>query len=114
MHIEQLRDYCISKKAVSESFPFDEDTLVFKVAGKMFALVSLSEATSVNLKCEPEKAIELRSQYQAITPGYHMSKVHWNTVQFNEDVSDELLLEMVGDSYNLVVKGLPKKIREQL
>lgn len=114
MHIEELRDYCISLPAVTEEFPFDNDTLVFKVAGKMFALTSLSNPVSVNLKCEPEKAVEYRSTYNAVSPGYHMSKIHWNTVQFNNDVEDALLLQMVLDSYRLVVQGLPKKIREAL
>lgn len=114
MHIEGLRDYCISLPAVTEDFPFDNDTLVFKVAGKMFALTSLSSPVSVNLKCDPEKALEYRAMYNAVNPGYHMSKIHWNTVQFNEDVDDNLLLQMVKDSYKLVVQGLPKKIRETL
>lgn len=114
MHIEQLRDYCISLPAVTEEFPFDNDTLVFKVAGKMFALTSLANPVSVNLKCEPERAIEYRASFGAVNPGYHMSKIHWNTVTFNEDVDDKLLLQMVMDSYRLVVKGLPRKIRETL
>lgn len=111
MNVELFRENCINRIAVTESFPFDEDTLVFKVAGKMFALISLSEANSANLKCNPERAIELRSQYNAIAPGYHMSKTHWNTVMFNQDVSDELLLELVDHSYSEVVKGLTKKLR---
>ncbi|MES2779439.1 MAG: MmcQ/YjbR family DNA-binding protein [Bacteroidota bacterium] len=114
MHIELLRDYCINLPAVTEEFPFDNDTLVFKVAGKMFALTSLSNPVSVNLKCDPEKAVEFRANYGAVQPGYHMSKIHWNTVTFNEDVDDKLLLQMVMDSYQLVVKSLPKKIRESL
>lgn len=114
MHIEGLRDYCISLPAVTEEFPFDNDTLVFKVAGKMFALTSLSNPVSVNLKCDPEKALEYRAMYNAVSPGYHMSKTHWNTVHFNEDVDDVLLLQMIKDSYNLVVQGLSKKIRETL
>jgi predicted DNA-binding protein (MmcQ/YjbR family) len=114
MNIELLREHCISKPAVTEEFPFDNDTLVFKVAGKMFALTSLSAPVSVNLKCDPEKVEELRQTYEAINPGFHMNKTHWNTVQFNEDVNDTLLLKMVDESYHLVVKGLPKKVREQL
>ena len=114
INIELLREHCISKKAVTEEFPFDNDTLVFKVAGKMFALTSLSSPVSVNLKCDPEKALEYRANYGAVKPGYHMSKIHWNTVSFNEDVDDKLLLQMVIDSYNLVVKSLPKKVRESL
>lgn len=114
MNIELLREHCVSKPAVTEEFPFDNDTLVFKVAGKMFALTSLSEPVSVNLKCDPEKVEELRQTYDAVNPGFHMNKTHWNTVHFNEDVNDTLLLSMVNDSYNLVVKGLPKKVRDQL
>ena len=114
MHIEQLHDYCIAKKGVEETFPFDNDTLVFKVMGKMFALTSLSKPVSVNLKCDPEKAIELRASYGAIIPGYHMSKVHWNTVNFNEDASDALILELVDHSYQLVVSSLTKKLQQEL
>jgi predicted DNA-binding protein (MmcQ/YjbR family) len=114
MHVEQLRDFCIALPAVTEEFPFDNDTLVFKVAGKMFALTSLSKPVSVNLKCEPDLAVEYRSCYTAVEPGFHMSKTHWNTVSFNEDVDDTLLLKMVLQSYQLVVKGLPKKLRESL
>lgn len=114
MNIELLREHCIGKNAVTEEFPFDADTLVFKVSGKMFALISLSDPTNVNLKCDPEQAILYRQEYTAVTPGYHMSKVHWNTVLFNEDVNDRLLLKMVDDSYLLVVSGLPKKVRDTI
>lgn len=114
MNIELLREHCVAKKAVSEEFPFDNDTLVFKVAGKMFALISLKAPDSVNLKCDPEMAVEQRQNYDAVAPGFHMSKTHWNTVAFNSDVNDKLLLQMVDDSYNLVVAGLPKKVRESL
>jgi predicted DNA-binding protein (MmcQ/YjbR family) len=104
----------MSKKGVEETFPFDEDILVFKVMCKMFALISISDPHSVNLKCNPEKAIELRASYGAVNPGYHMSKVHWNTVNFNEDVDDKLILEMVTDSYNLVVSSFTKKMKAEL
>ena len=114
MHIEQLRDYCITKKGVEETFPFGEDTLVFKVMGKMFALTSLSEPVSVNLKCDPEKAIELRASFGAIIPGFHMNKTHWNTVKFNEDASDKLILELIDHSYQLVVSSLTKKLQQEL
>lgn len=118
MHIEQLRDFCLSKKGVTEEFPFDVDTLVFKVMGKMFALIPLSKWERnekwLNLKCDPEKAIELRSEYEAIKPGYHMSKKHWNTITVNEDVSDNLVLELVNHSYDSVVNGLTKKVRTEL
>lgn len=114
MNIELLREHCIAKNAVTEEFPFGEDTLVFKVAGKMFALTSLSDPTSVNLKCDPEKVEEYRQQYNAVQPGYHMNKKHWNTVLFNQDVNDKQLLQMVTDSYLLVVAGLPKTMRESV
>jgi predicted DNA-binding protein (MmcQ/YjbR family) len=118
MHIEQLRTYCISKKGVTEHFPFDVDTLVFKVMDKMFALVPLSKWERgekwLNLKCNPEKAVELREEFEAIKPGYHMSKKHWNTITVNEDVSDEMIIELIDHSYDLVVAGLTKKAKAEL
>lgn len=115
MNIEQLREYCISKKGVTESFPFDEHTLVFKVMGKMFALVALERLPSqVNLKCDPERALTLREEYDGIIiPGYHMSKKHWNTL-FLDQLPPLFLKELIDHSYNLVVSKLPKRIREQL
>ena len=118
MNIQQYFEYCLSKKGVTEHFPFDEDTLVFKVGGKMFALSSLSAwengTASVNLKCDPEKAEELRANYDSIEPGYHMSKVHWNTVAFNGDVPDKMVRGLIDDSYDLVVKSLTKKAQAEL
>ncbi|QXP66630.1 MmcQ/YjbR family DNA-binding protein [Polaribacter sp. AHE13PA] len=119
MHIEQLRDFCISKKGVTEHFPFDEVTLVFKVMDKMFLLTSLTSwekvEAKINLKCIPEKAIELREEFEGITAGYHMSKKHWNTVLLNSsDVSDDLAKELINHSYDLVVKGLTKKLQKEL
>ncbi len=114
MNIEMLRDYCIGKPGVSESFPFDEVTLVFKVANKMFALTGLDSDLTVNLKCEPEKAVELRETYSCVLPGRHMSKIHWNTVDFNNDVSDKLMLELINHSYDLVFKSLTKKIQNEI
>jgi predicted DNA-binding protein (MmcQ/YjbR family) len=111
LNIEQLREYCISKKATTESFPFDEDTLVFKVMGKMFCLVSLSEPDSINLKCDPEKAIELRERYSCVLPGYHMNKKLWNTVMLDDSVSKKIICEWIDHSYDEVVKKLPKKDR---
>jgi len=102
MDIVEIREYCLSKPNVTESLPFDEDTLVFKVNGKMFALTNLTGDLSLNLKCDPEKAIELREQYPAVVPGYHMSKVHWNTVWIDGSVSDKLIREWIDDSYELV------------
>ena len=118
MNIQQLYEFCLSKKGVTEHFPFDEDTLVFKVGGKMFALTSLKKfetgQPSLNLKCNPEKALELRANYQGIEPGYHMSKVHWNTVHINQDVSAKLLCELITHSYDLVFKSLTKKIQDEI
>lgn len=114
MDIEKLREYCISKKGVTEEFPFGEDTLVFKVAGKMFALTGLDGDLSINLKCDPELAIELRERYPAVQPGYHMNKTHWNTVFIDGSVSDKLVCEWIDHSYDIVVSKLPKKMREAL
>jgi predicted DNA-binding protein (MmcQ/YjbR family) len=111
MNIEELREYCISKKGVTEGFPFDEETLVFKVGGKMFALTNLDGEPSVNLKCDPEKAIELREQYSAIISGYHMSKIHWNTVYMDRSLPENLIKELIDLSYELVLASLPKAKR---
>ena len=112
MNIEAFRQYCLSKKGVTEEFPFDEDTLVFKVMGKMFALVPLERIPSqVNLKCDPEKAIELREEWDGvIMPGYHMSKVHWNTL-FLEQLPADLIMQLTDHSYALVVAKFPKKLK---
>ena len=118
MNLETYYEYCLSKKGVTEHFPFDEDTLVFKVGGKMFALSSLKQwekgQPSINLKCDPERAGELRAEYDAIQPGFHMSKIHWNTIKINTDVSDALVKELIDHSYELVFKSLSKKIRLEL
>jgi len=115
MNIETLREYCLSKKAVTEDFPFGETTLVFRVEGKIFLLVALDASPlQFNAKCDPEKAIELREAYDAIQPGYHMNKKHWNTVIIDGSVSTSLLKEMIDDSYKLIVQSLPKKTRDNL
>ena len=116
MNIEQFREYCISKKGVTESFPFGEETLVFKVMGKMFALTGLeTNPATANLKCDPERAIELREEYDGlIIPGYHMSKVHWNTVELERNIPQEMVLELIDHSYDLVVKSLTKKLQAEL
>ena len=114
MNIEELREYCLSKKGVTESFPFDETTLVFKVMGKMFALTDTEDEFSINLKCDPEKAIELREKYPAVQPGYHMNKKHWNTIYVDGSVSDEKLKAWIDDSYWLITNSLPKKDRIKL
>lgn len=114
MDIEHYRNHCISKAGVTESFPFDSNTLVFKVMGKMFALCDVNNFESINLKCDPELAIELREQYEGVTPGYHMSKVHWNTVLTDGGIDDRLICEWIDMSYNLVVKSLTKKVQAEL
>ncbi len=119
MHIEQVRDFCIAKKGVTEHFPFDDVTLVFKVMGKMFALTGLSSwekgEQKINLKCDPERAEELRGAYEGINPGWHANKKHWITVTINSsDVSDDLARELMSHSYDLVVKGLTKKEKLEL
>ena len=114
MDIELLREECLSLPYVEEKFPFDEYTLVFYVGSKLFALTDLQTPNSVNLKCDPEQAIELRERYMGIVPGYHMNKKHWNTVVFNADVSDKLILELLHTSYQLVWNKLPRKEREAL
>ena len=118
MNIQQLYEFCLAKKGVTEHFPFDEDTLVLKVGGKMFCLTSLKKWEegdhSINLKCDPERALELRAEYEAVEPGYHMSKIHWNTITFNSDVSDKMLLELINHSYELVFKSLTKKVQNEI
>ena len=114
MNIEDLREYCIKKKEVTESFPFDETTLVFKVKNKMFALTDIEKPLSINLKCDPEEAIELRERYTAVKPGYHMNKKLWNTVDIDGSIDEELILKWIDDSYRLIVEKLPKKDREGL
>ena len=113
MNIELFREYCLKKKATTESFPFDHDTLVFKVAGKMFALISLKESDHTNLKCDPENAIFLREHYDCVKPGFHMNKAHWNTVYFDGTINDDLILNWIDDSYNLIVASLSNKIRKE-
>lgn len=114
MNAEEFRYFCIKLPFVTESFPFDETTLVFKVGGKMFALIDLEHAKSANLKCDPERAIELREKFNAVKPGYHMNKQHWNTVTFNKDVSNDLLKELILHSYELIFSSLPKKLKNEL
>jgi len=115
MNIEEVRSYCLEKKGVTEEFPFDEQTLVFKVMGKMFALCGLEHIPSrINLKCDPERSLVLREEYDgAITAGYHMSKVHWNTVVLQE-VPPRLIAELIDHSYALVVAKMTKKLQREL
>lgn len=114
MHIEAFREYCLNKKGVEETQPFGPETLVYKVMGKMFALTGLEDPNRCNLKCDPQRALELRASYTAVIPGYHMNKQHWNTVIYNEDLPDQAILELVDHSYELVVNSLTKKLRQEL
>lgn len=114
MNIEEFYAYCLEKKGVSEHFPFDEQTLVFKVGTKIFALTDVTSFRSINLKCNPEKAIELREEYAAVQPGYHMNKKHWNTIILFSDLDDQLIKELIDHSYNLVLNSLPKKMRDEI
>lgn len=114
MNIEQFRDFCLALPGVTEEFPFGEETLVYKVMGKMFTLTSLDSFESVNLKCDPEIAVELRERYDGVSPGYHMNKKHWNTVDVHAGISDKLIYQWIRDSYDLVVDSLPKKTKELL
>lgn len=114
MNVEQFRSYCLAKGGVTEAFPFDEETMVFKVMGKMFALADVTLFESVNLKCDPEQAVLLREQYPAVLPGYHMNKKHWNTVLMDGSLPDKLVKIWIDDSYRLVVSGLPAKVKAKL
>ena len=114
MNVEEVREYCLSLPNVTEHFPFDDITLVFKIGSKMFALISLENAVSINLKASPEDAISQREQYSDIIPGWHMNKMHWNTVYFNGKLSDKLLKQLIEDSYKLVHDKLTKKEKQQL
>ncbi len=115
MNIEAFREYCLSKKGVTEEFPFNETTLVFKVMGKMFALTGLDRIPfSVNLKCDPERIVELREYHSEIEPGYHMNKKHWNTVNFSGSLATNMLCELIDHSYDIVVSGLTKKAKQEL
>ena len=114
MNIEQFREYCLSKKGVTEELPFGPETLVYKVMGKIFALTGLdSEVFTVNLKCDPEKAVSLREEFSFIIPGFHMNKKHWNTVNF-ERTPSKMASELVDHSYEIVVSGLIKKLQTEL
>ncbi|MFD2201586.1 MmcQ/YjbR family DNA-binding protein [Shivajiella indica] len=114
MNISFFRDYCLNKPGASEDTPFDEDTLCFKVGGKIFAIIDIVDFKSVNLKCDPEWAMELREEFVGIMPGYHMNKKHWNTVLFDGSVSDKLILNLVDHSYDLVLNSIPKSKRDNL
>lgn len=115
MHLEEIREYCLQKKGVEECLPFGNDTLVFKVMGKMFLLTGIeAQPTQFNAKCNPEKAIDLRENFSCILPGYHMNKKHWNTIICDGSVSKNQIKEWIDDSYNLVVSSLTKKLKSEL
>ena len=115
MDVAEFREYCLSKGGASEGTPFGEETLVFKVAGKMFALVSLDEIpATANLKCDPDLALELRDRYEQVRPGYHMNKKHWNTVEIEGGIPNAELRRMIDHSYDLVRASLPKAARAKL
>lgn len=114
MDIEELREYCMQKTGVEECFPFDNDTLVFKVAGKMFLLIGLQNPVAFNAKCDPERAAVLREEYEEITPGYHMSKVHWNTVNMRGRLTVTQIKDLIDHSYEMVYQKLPKKVKDLL
>ena len=112
MNAENFRAHCLSKPAATEGTPFGPDNIVFKVRGKMFALLALDEVpTAVNLKSDPDRALELRDRYEQVQPGYHMNKKHWNTVVLDGVIPDDEVREMIDHSYDLVIRSLPKKKR---
>ena len=114
MDIESFRKVCLAKQGVSEEFPFDNETLVFKVLGKIFALANIDFFESINLKCDPVKAIQLREQYSEVQPGYHMNKKHWNTISINGRLGDNLIEELIDHSYQCVVANFSKAKKDLL
>ncbi len=113
MDLELFRNYCLGLKAVTEEMPFGDTVLVYKVAGKMFALTAIDSFASINLKCDPGEAIELRERYPAVQPGYHMNKQHWNTILMDHSIPNKLILEWTRNSYDLIVAKLPKKRKDE-
>jgi predicted DNA-binding protein (MmcQ/YjbR family) len=114
MNVEELRSYCLSLKGTTESFPFDDVTLVFKLGNKIYALLSLDGPLSINLKCNPELAIELRERYSSVLPGYHMNKAHWNTVNIDSSIPNSILKEWIVNSYTLIFNSLPKYTQQEI
>jgi len=112
--LQRISDYAISKPGSEATFPFDDKTLVVKVMGKMYLLIDIEDPSTLNLKCDPDRAIELRVAYEDVQPGYHMSKKHWNTVRVNGELPLDFILELIDHSYDLVVSGLPKKVQLEL
>jgi len=113
MNIETAREYCLTKKGSEESFPFDEETLVFKVMGKMFAVLMLEKPDMIVLKCDAVRAEELRAEYAAVEPAWHFNKKYWNQIHFNSDVNDELLCSLIDHSLDEVVKKFTRKMKEE-
>ncbi|HRE57775.1 MAG TPA: MmcQ/YjbR family DNA-binding protein [Candidatus Kapabacteria bacterium] len=115
MNYDIIREYCLQKKATTFDFPFDEEVMACRVAGKIFVLMSIFQfPVSINVKCDPEKAIDLRERYDAVKPGYHMNKIHWNTVICDGSLTDAIIFSFIDHSYEMVVQSLPKKVRNQL
>jgi len=114
MNIEDFREFCLSFPMVTESFPFDDKVLVFKVANKMFALSDVEEYEYINLKCDPERAIMLREEYEEIKPGYHMHKKSWNSVFITGSLDDDFIRELITHSYDMIVSGMPKKTQAEI
>ena len=114
MDIEKYREFCLSLKGVTEGTPFDKKTLVFSIKGKMFSSTNIETFELINVKCEPDKAIELREQFDAVIPGYYMNKKHWNSVKMDNSISDEQIQKWIENSYQLVVSKLPKYIQKEL
>ncbi len=114
MDLDKIREYCLKKKGASESLPFDDETLVFKVMSRMFLLINLTPPHSINLKCDPETAIDLRERYPSVKPGYHMNKKYWNTIELDNSIPVDLIRKWIDDSYDLVVMGLKRSEKEEL
>ncbi len=114
MDIVELREYCLTLPAVEECTPFDEDTLVFKVMGKMFVYAGMADFRWIAVKCDPDLAVELRERHPEVTPGYHSNKRHWNSVKVDGDLTDAFIKEQIRHSYDMVVAGLPRKLKEEL
>lgn len=114
MNIEEFRSICLAMPGVTEEFPFDEQTLVYKVMGRIFAITNIDSFESINLKCDPEKAVELREAYDEVIPGFHMNKKHWNTVIVEGSISNVLLTSWIKESYDRVVEKLPKSLQKEL
>lgn len=114
MHLDEIREYCLRKPGTTESFPFDEVSPVYKVIGKIFCIASIEPPFSVNLKCDPERAVDLRERYPAVTPGWHMNKTHWNTVYLQRGLTEKQIKELIDHSYDLIASKLKKSEKEQL